>query len=207
MNKDFIKNNYIVVRDFLTNEDTSNLCTLFKKEVFEKNYKETNEKDSYVVGESINVTSATCFHNIQATYIKEKIEKIIETNIWPTYCYARVYKPGNILERHKDKVPCEISITLHLEGDSSWPIWIETPQKERVDIELGIGDAMIYLGCNAYHGRDEYKGTEDYIQVFMHYIRRKYMGQLNVPRIISFPGVSLSSEENRYWDGRSHHSY
>ena len=160
MNKNFINNNYTVVRNFLTNEDTYNLRTLFRKEVFEKNYKKTNEKDSHVVGESVNVTSATCFHNIQATY-----------------CYARIYKPGNILERHKDKVPCEISITLHLEGDSSWPIWIETPQKERVDIELGIGDAMIYLGCNAYHGRDEYKGVEDYVQVFMHYIRRKYMGQ------------------------------
>ena len=79
-------------------------------------------------------------------------------------------------EKHRDRIPCEISVTLHLGGDSSWPIWIETPEKKRVDVDLDIGDAMIYLGCNAYHGRDEYKGTEDYIQVFMHFIRMKYMG-------------------------------
>ena len=36
----------------------------------------------------------------------------------PTYSYARIYKKGDILKRHKDRPSCEISTTLNLGGDS-----------------------------------------------------------------------------------------
>ena len=42
----------------------------------------------------------------------------------PTYSYARLYKKGDILKRHKDRPSCEISTTLHLGGDP-WPIFID----------------------------------------------------------------------------------
>ena len=35
----------------------------------------------------------------------------------PTYSYARIYKKGDILRRHKDRPSCEISTTLNLGGD------------------------------------------------------------------------------------------
>ena len=42
----------------------------------------------------------------------------------PTYSYARLYKNGDILKRHKDRPSCEISTTVHLGGDP-WPIFID----------------------------------------------------------------------------------
>src|SRR6056300_163797 len=42
----------------------------------------------------------------------------------PTYSYARIYKQGDILKRHKDRPSCEISTTLNLGGDP-WPIYID----------------------------------------------------------------------------------
>jgi hypothetical protein len=42
----------------------------------------------------------------------------------PTYSYARIYKHGDILKRHKDRPSCEISTTLNLGGDP-WPIYID----------------------------------------------------------------------------------
>jgi hypothetical protein len=42
----------------------------------------------------------------------------------PTYSYARIYKNGDILKRHKDRPSCEISTTLNLGGDP-WPIFID----------------------------------------------------------------------------------
>ena len=42
----------------------------------------------------------------------------------PTYSYARIYKHGDILRRHKDRPSCEISTTIHLGGDK-WPIFID----------------------------------------------------------------------------------
>ena len=36
----------------------------------------------------------------------------------PTYSYTRLYRKGNILQRHKDRPSCEISTTLNLGGDN-----------------------------------------------------------------------------------------
>ena len=44
-------------------------------------------------------------------------------NLIPTYSYARIYKTGDVLKRHKDRFSCEISTTLNLGGDE-WPIFI-----------------------------------------------------------------------------------
>ena len=45
-------------------------------------------------------------------------------DVVPTYSYARMYKRGDELKRHKDRPSCEISTTLHLGGEP-WPIFVE----------------------------------------------------------------------------------
>ena len=49
-----------------------------------------------------------------------------------TYSYARIYKKGDILARHKDRYSCEISTTLNLGGDT-WPIFLEPSGEEGKD--------------------------------------------------------------------------
>ena len=83
-------------------------------------------------------------------------------DVLPTYSYARVYKKGDILKRHKDRPSCEISTTLNLGGDP-WPIFLEGKQ-----VDLNIGDMLIYEGCKLEHWRDEFEG-EHCGQVFLHY--------------------------------------
>jgi hypothetical protein len=56
------------------------------------------------------------------------MEKQTGLKLIPTYSYARIYKKGDILHRHKDRFSCEISTTLNLGGDS-WPIYIEPNPK------------------------------------------------------------------------------
>ena len=105
----------------------------------------------------------------------------------PTYSYARIYKKGDILKRHKDRPSCEISTTLNLGGDP-WPIFMDTtgsdnvvdeyknihkpnaPKGERVDLE--IGDMLIYEGCKLEHWREPFEG-EHCGQVFLHYNNKK----------------------------------
>ena len=105
----------------------------------------------------------------------------------PTYSYARIYKKGDILKRHKDRPSCEISTTLNLGGDP-WPIFIDptgsnnvvdeyknihkpnAPKGERVDLE--IGDMLIYEGCKLEHWREPFEG-EHCGQVFLHYNDKK----------------------------------
>ena len=83
-------------------------------------------------------------------------------DVIPTYSYARIYKKGDILKRHKDRPSCEISTTLNLGGDP-WPIFLEGKQ-----VDLNIGDMLIYEGCKLEHWRDEFEG-EHCGQVFLHY--------------------------------------
>ena len=87
-----------------------------------------------------------------------------------TYSYARIYKKGDILARHKDRYSCEISTTLNLGGDS-WPIYIEPSGEEGQEgskVILEPGDMLIYRGSELEHWRDEFEG-DNCAQVFLHY--------------------------------------
>ena len=77
----------------------------------------------------------------------------------PTYSYARLYKKGDILKRHKDRPSCEISTTVNLGGDP-WSIFIDGSGADTVidehnqihkpnapegtEVLLGVGDMLVY---------------------------------------------------------------
>ena len=56
--------------------------------------------------------------------VRPKMMAITKMNLVPTYTYARIYKYGDVLHRHKDRPSCEISCTLNLGGDE-WPIYLD----------------------------------------------------------------------------------
>ena len=101
----------------------------------------------------------------------------------PTYSYARLYKNGDILKRHKDRPSCEISTTLNLGGDA-WPIFIDPTGSDNVideykgihkpdapkgiEVHLKPGDMLIYSGCELEHWREPFRGKLCG-QVFLHY--------------------------------------
>ena len=87
-------------------------------------------------------------------------------DVIPTYSYARIYKKGDILHKHKDRPSCEISTTLSLGGDP-WPIFLEGKQ-----VDLDVGDMLIYEGCKLEHWREPFEG-EHCGQVFLHYNDKK----------------------------------
>ena len=101
----------------------------------------------------------------------------------PTYSYARAYKKGDILKRHKDRPSCEISTTVNLGGDP-WPIFIDGTGSNNVIDEyknihkpnapkgtkvlLEVGDMLVYSGCELEHWREPFEG-DICGQVFLHY--------------------------------------
>ena len=46
--------------------------------------------------------------------VKPVMEKHTSLKLSPTYAYARIYKKGDVLARHKDRYSCEISTTLNI---------------------------------------------------------------------------------------------
>lgn len=102
------------------------------------------------------------------------MEKTTKLKLYPNYSYARIYKPGDELKRHKDRFSCEISTTLNLGGDK-WPIFIEPSQKKGmkgVSINLKKGDMLVYKGNILEHWREPFKG-KNCVQVFLHYNNSK----------------------------------
>ena len=102
--------------------------------------------------------------------VKPVMEEHTGLKLSETYSYARIYKQGDILHRHKDRYSCEISTTLNLGGDS-WPIYLDPTGKEGqegIKVDLEPGDMLIYSGCDLEHWREPFEG-KDCAQVFLHY--------------------------------------
>ena len=120
--------------------------------------------------------------------VKPKMEKLTGLKLNPTYSYARIYKKGDILHRHKDRFSCEISTTMNLGGDS-WPIYLEAKKNvgnsndidpntgknylvetknEGTKVTLKPGDMLVYKGMILEHWRDTFLGN-NCAQVFLHY--------------------------------------
>ena len=162
MNQDLLRDNYLIVRNFL-NKD---YCKFLANIHHDKQY--LLDDDHQVEGSRSKYNSKYALE-IQCMELR-RISDIIQQPIFPTYSMIRVYKKGNELLEHTDRLACEISVTLHLDGDKHWPIWIETPNGESKSVNLQTGDIMIYLGCIAPHWRNVYKG-DWYSQLFFHYVR------------------------------------
>jgi len=102
--------------------------------------------------------------------LKVKMEKETGYKLNETYAYARIYKSGDILYRHKDRYSCEVSTTLNLGGDP-WPLYLDPTGKKGqagIKVELEPGDMLIYCGCEIEHWREAFTG-KDCGQVFLHY--------------------------------------
>ena len=105
------------------------------------------------------------------------MEKTTGLKLTPAYTFARIYKHGDVLKRHKDRFSCEISTTMTLGGDP-WAIYLEPSGKEGmkgIKVDLKVGDMLVYSGCELEHWRNKFKGKEC-IQVFLHYNNRKTPG-------------------------------
>ena len=114
--------------------------------------------------------------------VKPKMEKLTGMKLNPTYSYARIYKMGDVLDRHKDRFSCEISTTMNLGGDE-WPIYLEnkknvgipdgkyitvSSKNKGTKVVLNPGDMLVYKGMILEHWREAFIG-KDCAQVFLHY--------------------------------------
>lgn len=103
--------------------------------------------------------------------LKPILEKATGKSLAPTYAYARIYRPGEVLRAHVDRPACEYSATLTLGMDSknSWPIYVWENGGKINEVLLDVGDLVIYKGCEVTHWRNSFLGQWQ-TQVFLHYV-------------------------------------
>nr|BAR32046.1 putative ferrochelatase [uncultured Mediterranean phage uvMED] len=163
---------------------------LLKKDAVEFMYKNNIHSESSILGtwkDQQIPNTYSCYGDFVMDTLLMKVLPIMKQqtglDLIPTYSYARAYKKGDILKRHKDRPSCEISTTLNLGGDQ-WPIFIDptgsnnvideyknihkpnAPKGDKVVLE--VGDMLVYNGCDLEHWREEFMGNICG-QVFLHY--------------------------------------
>lgn len=158
------KNNFCLVDNFVSSGDSNHLNIAF---VNAEQNGELRQDDPQVPGSSV----AYDFLPFLKLLVKKTphVSELVEEDVLPTYCYARIYKHGSILSPHTDRHACEISLTLNIAQSHDWPIFIRKPSGDVASINIKPGQAMLYKGRVAEHWREQFCG-ESYSQVFLHYV-------------------------------------
>lgn len=194
MRLEIIQNNYLHVPGFITDDEAQLLAKEFKEHC-----KKFNIQGDPQAPNSHAIYDFLPFVRLLVKKI-EHVSKLLGEDVLPTYTYARVYKNGSVLERHRDRPACEISFTINLEKDTDWPLYFQRPDNSETSVELNPGDAILYLGCQADHWRNKFEGKE-HTQLFMHYVRSngtkswayfdKQQQQLPTPPVTDLPVTIL----------------
>ena len=126
----FKKNKYVVIKQVITKDLATFLANYLsmKKQVFD-----TCRKERYIspyetmLGfyekkeDQVENTYAH-YSDIAMETLMLKCQPIMEKStrlkLNPAYTYARIYKKGDVLKRHKDRFSCEISTTMNLGAGS-----------------------------------------------------------------------------------------
>jgi alkylated DNA repair dioxygenase AlkB len=164
VNAQLEQNNFLFIPNFISQDQA---------QLLQKEFNQLEQTGEYVKDEQAPNSPAIYNFKPFLELLCQKVNDVsalIEEQVLPTYTYARIYKNGEVLTKHRDRPACEISLTVHLGGDAEWPIFIKKPSGEEVPFKLNPGDAVIYLGCIAEHWREKFTG-QYYSQVFLHYVR------------------------------------
>jgi hypothetical protein len=112
-------------------------------------------------------------------YLQPTIEEATQIQVYPTYSYYRVYRTGDSLPLHTDRVECEISATLCLgfkyEGVGptyNWGMFAQVGEQEPVQPVCLPGDMVVYRGRDVKHWREPFAASNDsyQVQAFLHYV-------------------------------------
>jgi len=164
----FEQKKYVYLSDVITREEANSLTD----HMFALHEQSKTEKDEQCP------LSDSIYGDPKLDALLERLctplSNMLGVPLLPTYTYARIYRPGEVLERHSDRPSCEISGTMTLGFDPSQKIWPIFFGKDDDDVaglplDIGVGDLVMYRGNELPHWRPKFKGTWQ-VQVFFHYV-------------------------------------
>lgn len=167
--QEFQQKGYVHLKNFLNKDNCQELTAELNRLV--KEQKTINDPQCPL---SQAVHGALAFDKLLEICLPY-LEQASGLKLYPTYSYARLYnQQGEELKIHRDRPACEISatITLGFEGDV-WPIYIGDDENKTINvsrIDMEVGDAVMYRGCDKWHWRESYVEGKWQAQVFLHYV-------------------------------------
>ena len=197
----FKKNKYAIIREAISKDLAIFVMNYFlmQKQVYDTcratrylspfetiigYYERKNEQIPNTYAQYANMAMETLMLKCQPI-----MEKTTGLKLDPNYTYARIYKKGDELKRHKDRFSCEISTTMNLGGDD-WQFFLiqieifvlpdgkkitAASKAKGIKVDLKPGDMLVYRGIELEHWREKFKGKKC-VQVFFHYNNRETPG-------------------------------
>ena len=163
MHCDLISKGYLHVPSFISKERANSLFQQLKI-----------DSKEFTIGDKQSPLSPREYkYGPAEDFLKNSIEELsslADHSLVPTYSYCRLYVNGDELPPHIDRIACEISVSVVLNKDHDWPIYIEDSSGNPQEIELEVGDALIFSGVFNTHWREKFKG-QNYSAFFLHYVR------------------------------------
>jgi hypothetical protein len=139
-----------------------------------RQYLETRVEEGTIILDDVQVPSTPCVYGGLLDGLMEELRPRIEfccgLKLFPTYSYGRLYKHGDVLAPHRDRVACEISVSVNLgqSPEDPWALYLRAAERD-VPILLRPGDALLYRGTELTHWREPFHG-EKLAQIFFHYV-------------------------------------
>lgn len=182
--QEFQDKGYVHLKQFLPQHICQELTDELNKLIKEQ---KTTQDDQCPLSHAVH--GALAFDRLLETCLPY-FEQASGLKLYPTYSYARLYnQQGEELKNHRDRPSCEISasITLGFEG-GVWSIYMadQATEKDGIlkigynnnkdyiknisKIDMKVGDAVLYRGCDKFHYREPYFEGKWQAQVFLHYV-------------------------------------
>lgn len=172
MNTQLENEKYFVVRNFVSEEVLRISQSYYTIKFFiNKNFNVqignlTEDFPDIVQPFSIHSYADPFTESLLLNYLPDIKEITGKESLEPSYSFTRLYEKGQWLGKHSDRPSCQYSITLPLVAfdDTPWIIYMDGKE-----IDLKLGDLVIYKGCEAEHWREPFKGKYQ-VQAHLHYV-------------------------------------
>lgn len=168
------KHGYVLIKNFMSAE-TLELCKCFLDLTLAHNMRKP-ETNPYLAGKIFEILPSIFADSLLLAY-KDRIEKIFESEMIPSYIFIREYMKGSELMAHRDRPQCEFSATILInkngEGNSSLFFCDDEQKTNSIEVPLEEGDAIIFSGAADFGGKWHYRPKveqESVITAFLHYV-------------------------------------
>lgn len=171
MSKDFWDRGYVVIDDLLDSSQIDFVSTAMDlserngliRDRGEAHFKNAKDEYSPVLGA------------LFLRECRERIEQAVGRDLLQAYAYWRIYYEGADLVRHIDRKASEIAVSITIGSDpaeAEWPIFVEDFDGNETRIDLPPGAAIIYLGSEIMHWREQMHLTS-HKQLMLFYVLKE----------------------------------
>lgn len=169
----FFETGLTVVPKLLSDQDRK-LCLNYL-EVIKERYKKARGLTGGMVENDKHHPKTFSYYSPLCTEVfllklRSEIEKVVSNKLVPSFSYARIYYKGSELERHVDRKHAKFGVSICLDRDQfDWPLVIQDRLGREQEINLSIGDAVIFKGMELEHYRKKFEGNFQ-TQMFLFYM-------------------------------------